>query len=376
MGSAQPPAVAGPAPVAGGYRPWLDGVRAVAVLLVVTQHTMGATRLDLGYVGVGLFFGLSGYLITSLLLDERDGRGRVSLSGFYLRRAARLVPALLLVVAVCDTVLLVQGDHASLRGTLPALTYTANYVQVLDPDAVPVYGPTWSLAVEEHFYLVWPLVLLVLVRRWGLRAALRTTLAVCVASLAWRVVLASAGAPVSLLGMGSLERADALLYGCAVAIAVRIGWRPRAWVFWLGVAGIGAAPLLFRSETYAVLVPGSAVVGLASAAAVVGMDHAAPSWVRSVLSLRPVVVIGVLSYGLYLWHGPLMGFVQDATDTGRGWRAGAALVAVPVAWLSHRFVEVPVRSWARRRAGRVSTPPPDHGTVAARGDHRVRQADT
>jgi len=375
MGPAVPPAAAGPAPLVGGYRPWLDGLRAVAVLLVITQHTLGATRLDFGYVGVGLFFGLSGYLITSLLLDEQDGQARVSLSGFYLRRASRLIPALVLLVAVCNTILLIQGRLGELKGSLAALTYTANYVQVLDSDAVPVYGPTWSLAVEEHFYVVWPLVLLAMVRRRGLRTALRMTLAICLASLGWRAVLAWLGAPVSLLSMGSFERADALLYGCAVAIALRMGWRPKAWLFWLGVVGIGAAPILFRQETYAILVPGSAVVGIASAAAVVGMDYAAPAWVRRVLSVRPVVVIGVLSYGLYLWHGPLMDFVQEVTDTGRVWRVVAALIAVPIAWLSYRYVERPVRSWARRRAGRVSTPPPAD-PVTAPGDVQAPQADT
>src|SRR5829696_4393816 len=90
------------AQVVSGYRHWLDGVRAVAVAMVLVQHTMGEMPIDLGFVGVGLFFGLSGYLITSVLLDERTSRGSVSLAGFYLRRAARLIPALVLVVLVCD----------------------------------------------------------------------------------------------------------------------------------------------------------------------------------------------------------------------------------------------------------------------------------
>src|SRR5690349_11046961 len=90
-----------------GYRPWLDGVRALAIALVVVQHVMGVMPVELGSIGVGLFFALSGYLITSLLLDERRLRDAASLAGFYLRRAARLVPALVLVLVVCDTLFVI-----------------------------------------------------------------------------------------------------------------------------------------------------------------------------------------------------------------------------------------------------------------------------
>ena len=198
-----------------GYRPWLDGLRGVAVLLVVVQHTMGQIRFELGSVGVGLFFALSGYLITSLLLDERASAGSVSLSRFYIRRAARLVPALLLVVVVCNALFVLANDYGPLRGSLAALTYTSNYAQVLQHDFVLGYGPTWTLAVEEHFYILWPLALLWLVRRYPLRTALQATLAICLAALLWRAALAAMHVRYSLLGLGSVERADALLYGCA-----------------------------------------------------------------------------------------------------------------------------------------------------------------
>lgn len=345
-------------PLVAGYRPWLDGLRAGAVLLVVVQHTMGAMPIDLGFVGVGVFFGLSGYLITSLLLDERDERGRVTLSHFYLRRAARLVPALLLLLVVCDVLFLLQGDPAPLTGSVAAVTYTSNYVHVVDEGLVEGFGPTWSLAVEEHFYVVWPLVLLAIVRRRSLRAALTLTLVACLASLVWRVVLAWLHAPYSLLGVGSLERADALLYGCAAAMALRLGWRPSAWMLWLGIATVGASTVLFNHESYFVLVTSSAVVGLAAAAVVVGMDYAAPRWMRRVLSLRPVVAVGVLSYGIYLWHAPLMRLVQNGTETGKDWRLVAALMAFPIAALSHRYLEVPVRALARRRTSGATTPTP------------------
>lgn len=338
------------APVASGYRPWLDGVRAVAVLMVVTQHTLGQVSADLGFVGVGLFFALSGYLITSLLLDERAVKGTVSLSRFYLRRAARLLPALVVVLVVCDAFFVFQNDHGPIKGSLAALSYTANYAMVIRGDFVAAYGPTWSLAVEEHFYILWPLVLLGISRRYGLRVALKATLAVCFAALLWRGFLAVLHAPYTLLGVGSLERADALLYGCAAAIAVRLGWRPHPWIVWVGIGVVGTLPFVFNHESYAVLVFGNALLAVAATAVVVGLDYAAAGWLRRCLSGRALVMIGIVSYGIYLWHGPLMRIAANFGYSGREWRAIAVLVSVVAAGLSYRYIEVPIRSWARRRS--------------------------
>ncbi len=110
--------------------------------MVAAQHALGNVPFDVAFVGVGLFFALSGYLITSLLLDERDLRGSVSLSQFYLRRGARLLPALFLVVVCCNLLFLVLGDYAPVRGSVFALTYFSNYAQILRPHLVPAYGPT------------------------------------------------------------------------------------------------------------------------------------------------------------------------------------------------------------------------------------------
>jgi peptidoglycan/LPS O-acetylase OafA/YrhL len=345
-----------------GYRPWLDGVRAVAVLMVVAQHTLGQLPVDLGFVGVGVFFALSGYLITSLLLDERAGRGAVSLSRFYARRAARLVPALVAVVVVCDGLFVLASDYDPLKGSLAALTYTANYAEILDGSFVAGFGPTWTLAVEEHFYVLWPLVLLVMTRLFGLRTALGATLAVCFAALAWRAVLALLHVRYSLLALGTLERADALLYGCAAAMALRVGWRPGAWIVWAGIVVVGCMPVVFNEESYAAMVIGNAVLAIAATGVVVGLDYAAPSWLRRCLSIRGVVTIGVLSYSLYLWHGPLMRAAADVGYSGRAWRAVVAVVAILAAGVSHRYLEMPIRSWARRRSDRAVSTRRDTGT--------------
>jgi peptidoglycan/LPS O-acetylase OafA/YrhL len=337
-------------PLVAGYRPWLDGLRGVAVLMVVVQHALGTIPVDLGFYGVSLFFALSGYLITSLLLDERAATGAVSLRAFYLRRAGRLVPALVLLVVVMDALFILVGDYGPLRGSLTALTYTSNYAEILDPQFVLGFGPTWSLAVEEHFYLLWPLLLLWLARRHGLSVALWATLAICVAALFWRGVLAVLGAPLDMLAIGSLERADAMLYGCAAAIALRLGWRPRAWMLWAAVAGAALLPHAFDGHPYVGAIFNNTIMAVAGAAIVVCLDYAPTGWLRHLLSLRLVVAVGIVSYGLYLWHGPLMRLAAQLGYTGAAWRALAATAALAAAALSYRYLELPVRSWARRRA--------------------------
>jgi peptidoglycan/LPS O-acetylase OafA/YrhL len=232
------------------------------------------------------------------------------------------------------------------------LTYTSNYAEVWRGDFVLGYGPTWTLAVEEHFYVLWPLALLWVTRRHGLRIALWTTLGVCALALLWRAGLAVLHVRPSLLAIGSLERSDALLYGCAAAMAVHLGWRPGRLVFWAGVAGVIANPLVFRDDTYTALVLGNALLGLAVAATVVGLDYSAPTWVRRGMSLRPLVVVGVLSYGIYLWHGTVMRIAADFGYSGREWRAVTVCFSLAAAALSYRLVEAPIRGWIRNRTGR------------------------
>src|SRR5207302_205730 len=125
------------------------------------------------------------------------------------------------------------------------------------------------------------------------------------------------------------------------------------WTLWAGVLAVAATPFAFHTENFAAVVLGSALLGAAAAAVVVGLDYAAPARVRSFLSLKGVVTIGVLSYGIYLWHGPLMRLAKDFGYSSRGWRVVVACVAVLVAAASHRYLETPVRSWARRRATRA-----------------------
>ena len=317
-----------------GYRPWLDGLRGVAVLLVVVQHTMGQIPLELGSVGVGLFFALSGYLITSLLLDERTVVGSVSLSRFYIRRAARLVPALLLVLVVCNALFALANDYDPLRGSLAALTYTSNYAQVLQHDFVLGYGPTWTLAVEEHFYILWPLALLWFLRRYSLRTALHATAGCMPRGFA---VASRAGRHACSLFPARHRQRGA---GGRLALRMRGGDRctPR-----MAPAPVTCLDRHRRGRVHDGCVARElhgacdreAALAMAAAALVVGLDYAAPMWLRRCLSLRAIATVGIISYGLYLWHGPMMRVAADFGYSGRLWRA--AVVLLSVVWLGYRI---------------------------------------
>lgn len=332
-----------------GHRPGLDGLRGVAVLLVLVEHLFYAPVGHLGAIGVALFFALSGYLITGLLLDERARTGRIGLRGFYLRRAARLLPALLLMVSVSVVLLVAVGRPRVAVFSIPALGYFMNYFVGLSQNTVVVFGPTWSLAIEEHFYLIWPAALLLMLHRhWPLRRVLVVTLVGCIASAGWRMVLAGLDPPPHFVNADTLSRADGLLYGCAAALAVRIGWRPSARPLWAGLVMAAAAfPLHLPGYlSYSVLAVGSALV-------VVGLEAGALS---AVFTWRPLVALGVISYGVYLWQDPIW-FLWLAV-TGLRWDSVWSLlpmvpVIVAVAWLSYRFVEKPIRDRVR---GRVDQP--------------------
>lgn len=328
-----------------GYRPWIDGIRAIALLMVLADHTNLFKQLPLGQMGVGVFFAISGYLITGILMDERTRRGEIDLRRFYLRRLARLMPGLVLTVIVCSAVYLLMGQRKPVLAGLFAATYTMNYAAVLFGQHLPGFGHAWSLAVEEHFYLVWPVALIAMLR-YGVARAMVITLSLALLDIAWRSYLAALPGTALLTYVGSLERLDAILYGCLAAMAMRHGWTPPRW---LGAAGLIAIVCLtlFNGKYEPRL--SSALCGIAGAALVAGLETSSVAGLRQLCSLRPLVWCGLLSYSLYLWHLPVYQIVE-ATFGVDLWVKGVAvaltvLAAVPAYYLFER----PVREWARRR---------------------------
>lgn len=305
-----------PAPKRLRYQPALDGMRAIAALAVVGFH-LRLPGFWGGGLGVDMFFTLSGFLITSILLAELDARGRISFRTFYARRALRLLPAYFaVVVAAIVGYLLIVPVPGTPRGAIASFFYVANWVAG-EGWGLGTLAHTWSLSVEEQFYLLWPILLLVLfafaVRRG--RGLLLTVGAVWL--LMWLLTLAAVfvfGVTFDLLNNATQFRATELLAGCLLAVLVRRGhmeWligRPRlsATVGVIGLLGLIALLIFGHAPSNPVLIATWAGVSLCTAMVIASVQGQGETVAGRILSFRPLVAVGLVSYGVYLWHFPVM----------------------------------------------------------------------
>jgi peptidoglycan/LPS O-acetylase OafA/YrhL len=329
-----------------GHRPALDGVRGVAIALVLFGHAFAWSRTPAaGSAGVTVFFTLSGFLITSLLLEERLKSGRVSMRSFYERRARRLLPALGLTVLTLLALTPLIGEGLPVRSLIGALTYSTNWLMIGHQD--DGLGHLWSLAIEEQFYLVWPLLLVVLARlprRWLVLLLAATAVGVSL----WRQHLWAASAnPNDRLYFSTDARSDALLLGCALAVLLngQVARRASGWWAAVGLAVIAASTTLAGYGFFVVM---PTFVALATAAILWSAAQGGAGW----LEWRPLVVLGQRSYGLYLLQ-PVVGWLPvHYLGDSLGVRV---LVMLPLAWivasLSWRYVETPFRRSRRSRQG-------------------------
>ncbi|MFY7067349.1 acyltransferase family protein [Nocardiopsis changdeensis] len=350
------------------FRPEVQGLRAVAVLLVLVYH-LDPSLLPGGYVGVDVFFVISGFLITSLLYREASGQGRVSVARFYARRVRRLLPAATVVLVVTGAASYFLLPVTRLTDTMWQLVASAAYVENLylarqsvdylasevAPSPVQHF---WSLSVEEQFYLVWPLlfILWAALRRRGagtgtLVALLGSLLA---ASLLWSV--ATTGGEPSAYFLPT-TRAWELAVGGLLAVGLahgRLSERVRLPLGWAGLAAIVAAAVFYDEATP---FPGwAALLPVLGAAAVIAAEHVqGPLSASAPLSTAPARWVGDVSYSLYLWHWPLI--VLALAVTGRdelGWALAAAVgtASLLLAWATKVWVEDPVRDHRLVRGGR------------------------
>ena len=357
-----------------GYRPALDGIRAIAVLAVFGYH-LGYRWLRGGFLGVDVFFVLSGYLITGLLLTEHQRTGRISLTRFWLRRARRLLPALFLVIAV--VALWLHSNAAAFelplrrRDLLWTLFYGANWHFIASgqdyfaqfTSASPLRH-TWSLAVEEQFYLVWPLIVLGALtaganRRWGIGII---SGAGVVASVMAMALLYDPGDP-SRAYYGTDTRIHQPLIGAllAVFLSPRPLRFPRSAVSSLTAAGAALGLLsgfVLLSDTSAAYYKGLSLgVSLCAAALIWGIETAPAGRFARVLGLSPVRWVGQISYGVYLWHWPVIVAVRSgpsllmALPGSLGINLTRVLIVFCAAAASWSVVEEPIRRSRVRLAG-------------------------
>ncbi len=353
-----------------GYLPALDGLRALAVMAVLFYHG-GVKWMPGGFLGVDVFFVISGYLITSLLLgDFRDFR-RIRFGRFYLRRARRLLPALFLMLGVVAiyALLFLPDTVAELRGQeLAAIFYVENWYLIFHKVSyfVAVGRPSmlrhvWSLAVEEQFYLIWPLVFSFLLARWG-RQRDKLFAAVVAMALASTVLMAVLYKPYtdpSRVYFGTDTRASTMLIGAALAI-VWTPWRltrntakgaplvldVMAIVGFVGVMWFFLNAGEFDNWMYR---GGFLVLALFSAALIAATVHPANRVSKAVFAIPVLVWIGVRSYGIYLWHWPIFMVTRPHSDVPL---TGIPLLVLRIgltfvfATLSYKYVEEPFRSGA------------------------------
>ena len=337
----------------------LDGVRAAAVSFVLLYHLFIAHFFTAGYLGVDVFFVLSGFLITTLLLREHDRDGKISLGRFYARRALRLFPALAAVMAFAGVLAVVSLApplaHQTLTGLPWIALYVGNWGRATGAESLGLMAHAWSLAVEEQFYILWPAALLVLLRVRARRQL--TALALLAAALAetvYREALFHHGYSVSRLAFGLDTHSDGLLVGCALA-------------FWMASGRAGAVPPAYSKAAatfgcvavIAMVLTGNAqtsfqyeypLTALATGAILWNLlTHPLPALAASLRS-RPALWLGRRSYGLYLWSYPVFYGLPWPRSMSRPVRDICEIAAsLLVCALSYRFIEQPFLRLKDRR---------------------------
>jgi peptidoglycan/LPS O-acetylase OafA/YrhL len=346
------------------YRPAFDGMRGLAILLVILHHT-NLKIFQGGFIGVDVFFVLSGFLITALLIQEYDKHGRISIKHFYIRRALRLLPALVVMLIALNVYVSWQypgqiGSTAT--DSLVTLFYAANWVYTTGHASLYLTH-TWSLAIEEQFYLLFPLLMLFLLRRVSRRYVTVIIAGLCVLSFLWGLMALVSGVSWIRVYYGLDTRLWELLAGCALALVLAspvygglktfAGNHPHIVMRAAMASGMTLVALTvgidgkYPLSSYAALL----LATLAAVAMVLSLVTGEHSAFNRLLSAPPLVFMGRISYALYLWHVPIFIFV--------GYQAIGPLMlstafTFGAAMLSYRLIEQPFLRLKERFQGNAN----------------------
>lgn len=353
----------------------LDGLRAIAVTLVLVYHFFPQV-LPGGFLGVDIFFVISGFLITSLLIRERATHGRVSLSSFWRRRARRLLPALALVLLVCTSLAALVGGDLLVgigRQLAGAAAFVSNWVFVaagadyFTRDTPELFRNTWSLAIEEQFYIVLPLIILLLLKVCRRHTSTLLMTLAGVASALWMFTLSLEEANATRVYFGSDTHSFGLILGAAMALylgrqaTTPAPYAPRALaqvgIFAVALAGLGTLGILAFTlpEGSDLSFQGGFQLATVASLATVWAVTRHGAVVGRVLDVAPMRWVGARSYGLYLWHWPLLLIVTEAFPSAAAWQVAVATLVATLfcADASYRFVEEPVRKYGLRGSLRL-----------------------
>jgi peptidoglycan/LPS O-acetylase OafA/YrhL len=339
-----------------GYRPELDGLRGISILLIFIHH-LYRPLVPGGFLGVDIFFVLSGFLITSLLVEEWNRKGSIKLKNFYIRRALRLMPAVFLLILITGALALIVDKRTATQiyqGIWLSLSYISNWFYAFgyfsnnNPLSI-----TWSLAIEEQFYLTWPLLLSLVLRFKSQRRWILYILALIIAFIPLhRIMLLEQGAKVLRLYYGSDTRADGLPIGCLVGLLVSWNLFPHNKKFEICMKFLAAVGIIFLgylisypswTDLFLYRYGGFTLVSLAVALSLIVVVLYPPKFALLVLKFRPLVWIGRISYGLYLWHWTVYWFIylKQALPTSTEQLVVMVVLSLSLPALSYHFVEKP-----------------------------------
>lgn len=329
-----------------GTHPPLTGMRGFAMVLIFLFHS-NVPGFTGAFTSLELFFVLSGFLITALLLQEHQERKTISLRAFYLRRALRLGPALFFFLfcylAFCFTYYKDGGNRLHhLQDALIVLFYMANWTRALGLERPGALGHCWSLSVEEQFYFLWPLIILFLVRFSKFQRSLMIAILLPLPWM-WRGYLLFQGADWARLYNGFDCRADALLAGCFLASLWHAG-KLRSWhshptlakgLTLVAFTLLAVFTVIARWQNAALYLWQYAIILTATSLVIIDITQRPQGFLARLLSLPPMVGLGTISYGLYLWHFPIIGYVGVFGGTGASavfLSASLTLVAAIFSW--------------------------------------------
>jgi len=341
------------------YIPAMDGLRGISVLSVIAFHA-GVPFLKGGFIGVEVFFVISGFLITNLMLREYANSGEVSLKRFYMRRVLRLFPALVLFLSVflvlCAVLFGAQHFKFHLIDALTTLFYSQNWARAYALKEAGLLAHTWSLSIEEQFYVVWPLLLLALLRcvrrSWLLPAVLSLTFCAYL-----RVALDAGEVSWVKLYHATDTRSNGLLIGCCLGLLVRRNFRvssaartPLMCFSLIAALLLGLLSVVSRHSNPAMYQYGFLLVALSSAVILLDLVGSSDTWMAKLLGFSGIVWIGKISYGLYIWHYPIMVLLSWRWSWPMVFVLGTSATFL-MASLSYYFVERPFLRMKSRYQG-------------------------